>query len=70
MPQYNITLKENAPESALQKAKDKAKAEGGSIEHEFTLIKGFTVDFPEDKVGILKTDDEIHVEASGEVRTQ
>ena len=41
-----ITLKEDAPPEELQKAKDKAKSEGGVIKHEFTLIKGFTYDIP------------------------
>jgi hypothetical protein len=35
-------LKENASPEELQKAKDKAKSDGGEIKHEFTLIKGFT----------------------------
>jgi hypothetical protein len=35
-------LKENASPEELNKAKDKAKADGGTIKHEFTLIKGFT----------------------------
>ena len=63
-------MKENAPADALQKAKDKAKKEGGEIKHEFTLIKGFTVEFPDDKVGVLKSDEHIHVEQDGEVKTQ
>jgi hypothetical protein len=37
-----VTLKENASPEELTKAKDKAKADGGEIKHEFTLIKGFT----------------------------
>jgi hypothetical protein len=37
-----VTLKENASPEELNKAKDKAKADGGTIKHEFTLIKGFT----------------------------
>jgi hypothetical protein len=37
-----VTLKENASPDELQKAKDKAKSDGGEIKHEFTLIKGFT----------------------------
>lgn len=37
-----VTLKENASPDQLQKAKDKAKSDGGEIKHEFTLIKGFT----------------------------
>jgi hypothetical protein len=37
-----VTLKENANADELSKAKEKAKADGGEIKHEFTLIKGFT----------------------------
>jgi hypothetical protein len=37
-----VTLKENADASELQKAKDHCKNEGGEIKHEFSLIKGFT----------------------------
>jgi hypothetical protein len=70
MPLYNITLKEDAPADALQKAKDKAKSEGGDIKHEFTLIKGFTVEFPDEKVGVLQSNDHINVEQDGEVKTQ
>ena len=82
-----VTLKENANEEELTKAKENAKSSGGEIKHEFTLIKGFTyvtsrnlhfsrcllvcrVEFPDDKVGILQTNDHIHVEQDGEVTTQ
>lgn len=37
-----VTLKENASHEELDKAKEKAKADGGNIKHVFTLIKGFT----------------------------
>lgn len=37
-----VTLKENANEEELTKAKENAKSSGGEIKHEFTLIKGFT----------------------------
>ncbi|KAI9752017.1 MAG: hypothetical protein M4579_005790 [Chaenotheca gracillima] len=67
---YNITLKEGAPPSELEKAKETAKDQGGEIKHEFTLIKGFTVDFPNDKVHTLQSNDHIHVEADQEVHTQ
>ncbi|MCJ1256494.1 hypothetical protein MMC24_004315 [Lignoscripta atroalba] len=67
---YNVTLKENASPEELSKAKDTAKSQGGSITHEFTLIKGFTVDFPADKVGVLESNDHIHVEQDAEVKTQ
>jgi len=70
MPLYNVTLKENARDEELAKAKENAKSSGGEIKHEFTLIKGFTVEFPNDKVGILQTNDHIHVEQDGEVKTQ
>ncbi|KAJ9660109.1 hypothetical protein H2198_002806 [Neophaeococcomyces mojaviensis] len=70
MPLYNVTLKENASAQELDKAKQKAKDQGGEIKHEFTLIKGFTVEFPDDKVGVLSTNDDIHVEQDGEVKTQ
>ncbi|KPI40926.1 uncharacterized protein AB675_10884 [Cyphellophora attinorum] len=70
MPLFNVTLKDNAPADELTKAKEKAKSDGGEIKHEFTLIKGFTVEFPEDKVGVLQTNDHIHVEQDGEVKTQ
>jgi len=70
MPLFNVTLKENASPDELTKAKEEAKSQGGEIKHEFTLIKGFTVEFPADKVGVLKTNEYIHVEQDGEVRTQ
>ncbi|MCJ1481980.1 hypothetical protein MMC06_002141 [Schaereria dolodes] len=68
--QYSVTLKENASLDELSKAKETAQSQGGNITHEFTLIKGFTVDFPADKVGILESNDHIHVEQDGEVKTQ
>jgi hypothetical protein len=37
-----VTLKENANEEELTKAKENARSSGGEIKHEFTLIKGFT----------------------------
>jgi hypothetical protein len=39
---FQVTLKENASPEELNKAKEKAKSDGGEIKHEFTLIKGFT----------------------------
>lgn len=34
------------------------------------LIILFSVEFPEEKVGVLQTNDHIHVEQDGEVKTQ
>ncbi|PTU19630.1 hypothetical protein P175DRAFT_0309770 [Aspergillus ochraceoroseus IBT 24754] len=70
MPLYNVTLKKDSPPEKLEQAKEKAKLEGGNIKHEYTLIKGFTVEFPEDAVFNLEADDHIHVEQDGEMRTQ
>ncbi|KAI9874373.1 hypothetical protein MMC16_004570 [Acarospora aff. strigata] len=67
---YNVTLKENASPDELAKAKETAKDQGGDIKHEFTLIKGFTVDFPADKVNVLESNEHIHVEQDAEVKTQ
>ncbi|KAL8697729.1 MAG: hypothetical protein Q9224_002170 [Gallowayella concinna] len=52
------------------RAKDDAKNQGGEIKHEFTLIKGFTVEFPADRVTTLETNEHIHVEQDGQVKTQ
>ncbi|KAL8905699.1 MAG: hypothetical protein Q9171_006575 [Xanthocarpia ochracea] len=72
MPIYNITLKDGASPEQLSKkrAKDDAKNQGGEVKHEFTLIKGFTVEFPADKVTTLETNEHIHVEQDGAVKTQ
>lgn len=70
MPIYSITLKEGGNAEQLTKAKEDAKSQGGEIKHEFTLIKGFTVDFPADRTHTLETNEHIHVEQDGEVKTQ
>ncbi|KAL8807205.1 MAG: hypothetical protein Q9182_000887 [Xanthomendoza sp. 2 TL-2023] len=70
MPIYNITLKEGASPDQLSKAKDDAKNQGGEVKHEFTLIKGFTVEFPHDHVTTLETNEHIHVEQDAQVKTQ
>ncbi|KAB8216038.1 hypothetical protein BDV33DRAFT_179655 [Aspergillus novoparasiticus] len=71
MPLYNVTLKtkDSSPEE-LEKAKEKARKDGGTIKHEYTLIKGFTVEYPEDHVGILESSEHIHVEQDQEVKIQ
>ncbi|KAJ5928501.1 hypothetical protein N7466_007457 [Penicillium verhagenii] len=109
MPQYNVTLKADAPPEALEKAKQDAQEKGGTITHEYSLIKGFmyglhfprrrsfvhpswhyfapqsphshlkshslicglgSVEYPPDHVDTLESNDSIHVEEDGEVRTQ
>ncbi|THY35621.1 hypothetical protein D6D01_01178 [Aureobasidium pullulans] len=51
-------------------AKKQVTEQGGKITTEFKLIKGFTAEFPEDKVHTLSSNDHINVENDGEVRTQ
>ncbi|CAI7564386.1 hypothetical protein N7533_005609 [Penicillium manginii] len=70
MPLYNVTLKQDSPPAELEKAKDDARSGGGTIKHEYSLIKGFTVEYPEDNVTILESSEHIHVEADGNVSTQ
>ncbi|KAL2040358.1 hypothetical protein N7G274_006801 [Stereocaulon virgatum] len=67
---YNITLKQGASPEHIDKAKESARQQGGTIKHEFTLIKGFTVEFPNDTAHTLQTDQHIHVEQDGEARAQ
>ncbi|PVH99737.1 hypothetical protein DM02DRAFT_672470 [Periconia macrospinosa] len=70
MPAINVTLKSGASKEELDKAKSHVQEQGGKITNEFTLIKGFTAEFPEDKVHTLSTNDHITVEADSEVKTQ
>ncbi|KAJ5173446.1 hypothetical protein N7492_006039 [Penicillium capsulatum] len=70
MPQYNVTLKADAPVEELDKAKQLAKEKGGTIKHEYSLIKGFIVEYPDDHVDSLESTEHIHVEQDGEVKTQ
>ncbi|CAI6334081.1 unnamed protein product [Periconia digitata] len=70
MPAINVTLKSGADKDQLDKAKSQVQEQGGKITNEFTLIKGFTAEFPEDKVHTLSTNDHVTVEADSEVKTQ
>ncbi|KAJ5190618.1 Proteinase inhibitor propeptide [Penicillium cinerascens] len=70
MPLYNITLKEGSSPEELEKAKDDVRAKGGIIKHEYSLIKGFTAEFPEDLAQTLDSTEHIHVEQDGVVSTQ
>ncbi|PGH06521.1 hypothetical protein GX51_02345 [Blastomyces parvus] len=67
---FNVTLKKDAPPEELEKAKEEARRSGGTIKHEYTLIKGFTVEYPDDHIKVLESTEHLHVEQDGEVRTQ
>ncbi|DAA72559.1 TPA_exp: Uncharacterized protein A8136_6362 [Trichophyton benhamiae CBS 112371] len=64
---FNVTMKPGAPDEALAKAKESAKKTGGTIRHEYKLIRGFTVEYPNDHNldDVLKSNDHIHVEQDG-----
>ncbi|TKA82038.1 hypothetical protein B0A49_00176 [Cryomyces minteri] len=70
MPAINVTLKDGADKKELENAKKTVTDQGGKVTHEFKLIKGFTAEFPADKVHTLSTNDHITVENDGEVKTQ
>ncbi|KAF1836422.1 hypothetical protein BDW02DRAFT_566999 [Decorospora gaudefroyi] len=70
MAQFNITLKKDAPKEELEAAKKHVTDQGGKIVHEFTLIKGFTAEIPDDAVSTLESNDKITVEKDAEVHTQ
>ncbi|KAF4761059.1 hypothetical protein N7455_001572 [Penicillium solitum] len=69
MPLYNITLKTDAPVEELEKAKATAREKGGVIKHEYSIIKGFTVEFPEDNVQTFESTKHVHVELDGGITT-
>ncbi|KAL4933336.1 uncharacterized protein BDV17DRAFT_287007 [Aspergillus undulatus] len=70
MPLYNVTLKKDSPVEELHKAKAVAQEKGGVIKHEYTLIKGFTVEYPDNHVEPFESSEHVHVEQDGEVKTQ
>jgi hypothetical protein len=55
----------------LDSAKDHAIAQGGTIGHEYSLIKGFSVSFPEDAISTLESHEHVKaVEKDGVMKTQ
>ncbi|KAK4655580.1 hypothetical protein QC762_303590 [Podospora pseudocomata] len=71
MPSYIVTCKDDATPEQIEAAKQHAKDQGGTIGHEYTLIKGFSVSFPEDSVQTLSSHEHVkEVEADQEMRTQ
>ncbi|KAK4130064.1 protease propeptide/inhibitor [Trichocladium antarcticum] len=71
MPSYIVTLKKDATDEQVAAAKDEAKKQGGTIGHEYSLIKGFQVTFDEGSVNALQSHEHVDaVELDREVRTQ
>ncbi|KAK3390559.1 hypothetical protein B0H63DRAFT_466009 [Podospora didyma] len=71
MPSYIVTCKEDATDDQIKAAKQDAIDKGGKIGHEYSLIKGFQVTFPEDTVQTYEKHEHVKdIEADGEVKTQ
>ncbi|KAI1436640.1 hypothetical protein GGR50DRAFT_650115 [Xylaria sp. CBS 124048] len=59
MPSYIVTCKEGATAEQVAAAKQHAKDQGGKITHEYNLIKGFSVEFPEDQINTLESHEHV-----------
>ncbi|KAF2772166.1 hypothetical protein EJ03DRAFT_348971 [Teratosphaeria nubilosa] len=70
MPAINVSLKDGASADQLDVAKKQVTDQGGKVVNEFKLIKGFTAEFPADKVHTLKSNEHLNVEADSQVKTQ
>ncbi|KAK0621614.1 hypothetical protein B0T17DRAFT_591467 [Bombardia bombarda] len=67
MPSYIVTLKDDATPEQIAAAKKQAKEQGGTIGHEYDLLKGFQVTYKEDSVQTLNSIDGVKdVELDGE----
>jgi hypothetical protein len=67
---YNVTLNPDASHEKLQEAKDQVTDKGGKITHEFSLVKGFTAELPDDLVSTFESSEHVTVEKDSEVKTQ
>lgn len=65
MVMYNVTLKTNGSAEEIEKAKEEAKENGGAIRHEYKIIKGFVVEYPDNHDNVLKSNEHINVEQDG-----
>ncbi|KAI8713205.1 Inhibitor I9 domain-containing protein [Fusarium sp. LHS14.1] len=71
MPSYIVTCKDDATPEQVESAKQHARDQGGKITHEYSLIKGFAVEYDNDAVQTLESHEHVQaVEADQEVRTQ
>ncbi|KAM3088842.1 hypothetical protein ACMFMG_000467 [Clarireedia jacksonii] len=71
MPAYIFTCKDNATDEELSALKDEIKSQGGTIEHEYTIFKGFSATLPDDAVGAFDAHPYVeNVEADGVMTTQ
>ncbi|KAJ3479547.1 hypothetical protein NLG97_g8294 [Lecanicillium saksenae] len=71
MPTYIVTLKDDATPEQVKQTKDQCIEQGGKIVHEYDIIKGFSVSYPEDAITTLESHPHVKaVEADGIATTQ
>ncbi|KAI0593098.1 hypothetical protein F4809DRAFT_596586 [Biscogniauxia mediterranea] len=71
MPSYIVTCNPDATPEQVAAAKKHAQDQGGKITHEYNLIKGFAVSFPQDSITTLESHEHVKaVELDGEMKTQ
>ncbi|KAL7933802.1 hypothetical protein V8C35DRAFT_303937 [Trichoderma chlorosporum] len=71
MPSYIVTLKDDASDADLAAAKQKATDAGAKITQEYSLIKGFAVEYPEGTVVTLDAEPSVQsVELDSVITTQ
>ncbi|KAI5358020.1 Putative peptidase S8 propeptide/proteinase inhibitor I9 [Septoria linicola] len=66
----NVSLAKDADAKHYDTAKKQVEDQGGKVVNEYKLIKGFTAEFPDDKVHSLSSNEHINVENDGVVKTQ
>ncbi|KAL4974984.1 hypothetical protein BDW66DRAFT_152303 [Aspergillus desertorum] len=62
MPTYMIKFKPSATAEDIQAVKDQAVSNGGTITHEYKLIKGIAVAMPEKVTSMSSVENHPHVE--------
>ncbi|KAL4911495.1 hypothetical protein BDW74DRAFT_143013 [Aspergillus multicolor] len=62
MPTYMIKCKPTATEEDIKAVKDNAVSKGGTITHEYKLIRGFAVKMPEQVTSMSFVEEHPHVE--------
>ncbi|KAI1379350.1 hypothetical protein F4677DRAFT_408712 [Hypoxylon crocopeplum] len=71
MPTYIVTCKPDATPEQVAAAKKHAQDQGGKIGHEYNIIKGFSVTFPNDAMTTLESNENVqNVELDQEVKIQ
>ncbi|KAJ5278867.1 hypothetical protein N7478_004239 [Penicillium angulare] len=71
MPSFIVKCHEGVSDDQIQTLKKQIEEQGGNITQDFSIIKGFGVEFPEDRVSMFANHEHIEfIEADGEVTTQ